>query len=227
MQKNIFIIVSCVVLVIAAIVGTVFLIETDDLEPETAAIEIQGTWRVYQKGNNNPGYSYFVFDDSKVVNYRDGSLTPAFESEYSLNGMLLGITNLAQDFSVEKKTDSILLLYNQTSEYLIVKVKDNEHTSIPSFSQSDFLGKYSVSLHGNNIFGEEYIEFSGMKFINTRNGSEYVNTTFTVSNNKLSIITAGGAMEFDIVYNDGDVIRFVENGSDGHYLGWELVRIGE
>ena len=64
MQKNIFIIVSCVVLVIAAIVGTVFLIKTDDLEPETAAIEIQGTWRVYQKGNNNPGYSYFIFDDS-------------------------------------------------------------------------------------------------------------------------------------------------------------------
>lgn len=225
MQKNVFIIISCAVLIVAAIVGTVFLIRTQDLEPETAAIEIEGTWRVYQKGSDKPGYSYFVFDENKVTNYRDGSTTAAFESEYTLEGVLITITNLSQDFSIEKKTDDVLLLYNQATEYLIVRVKDNEHTALPTFSQSDFLGKYSVKLHGNTVYGEEFIEFSGINFLCTRNGAQYLNTTFTVADNKLSLVTGGGAMELDVVYNDGNTIRFVEKGADGNYLAWELVAV--
>ncbi len=227
MQKKIFIIVSCVVLIAAAIVGGVFLIKTKDLQPETNSIAIEGTWHVYQKGQADFGQSYFVFADGKVTNYRDGSTTPSFESEYTLSGLLITIAKLEQDFSIEKKTDNVLLLYNQETEYLIVRAATNAHQSRQNYDMSDFSGKYSVSLHANNVFGEEIIDFNGSNFVCTRNGEEYLKTTFSVNNGILSLVTPNGAMELKICFNDVNSIRFVEKNAQGEYLAWELVLIEE
>ena len=227
MQKRIFIIVSCAVLLIALIVGAVFLIKTRNLTPESKEIDVSGTWRVYEKGLDNPGESYFVFADGTVRNFRDHSATASFESAYSIVGSIITIDKLGQDFSIERKTDGVLLLYNKEKEYLIVKTADNSHLSTESYSRSDFYGKYRVNLHANNVFGEEVITFDGDKFICVRNGQEFLNTTFSVNDGRLSLVTANGTMDLQICYNDVDTIRLVEKNSAGEYLAWELVLIEE
>lgn len=226
-QKSIFIIISCIVLLAAAIVGAIFLFNTKGLEPETDDIVVEGTWRVYQKGQADPGLNYFVFTDTKISNYRNGSTTPAFESEYTVNGTLMTIVAQATDYSIERKTENVLLLYNQDTEYLIVKSYSDDHLNQPNYNMADFTGNYSVNLHANNVFGEEYINFDGSNFICTRNGEEYLKTTFSVNNNTLSLVTGNGSMDLQICYNDGKVIRLVEKNAAGEFLAWELVAVEE
>ncbi len=226
MAKKIFIIAAVAVLIIAAVICTIFLIKTKDLEPEEKGISLEGTWRIFKTGNSEQGVEYFVFDGSSVKNYREGMAEPAFESAYSMNGIVVTVDKLSEDFSVEKKTDNVMLLYNQENEYLLVRARAENVTAAPTYTRSDFVGTYNVLLHANGVFGEEVITFDADQFVCTRNGETFLATTFTVENNVLKLVTPKGAMELKICYNDGDVIRLVETGTDERgriaYLAWEI-----
>lgn len=222
MQKKLFIIISVALILIAAIVCTVFLIRTADLEPESKSIELEGEWRVFRKGSSDPGQEYFVFSDTKVTDYRDGNPTPALESEYTLEGNNINISALSQNYTIEKKTNSVMLLYNESSEFMIVKTTDGAHTANVSYSQADVQGEFNVLLHGNSIFGEELIEFNGDKFLCLRNNETILDTTYTINDNVISVVTPNGTLNFVICYAGDDGIRFAELASDGSFLAWEL-----
>lgn len=227
MEKKLFIIISCTVLILATILCTVFLLNTRDLEPTTDEIVFNGTWRVFKDGNADGGLEYFVFTESQVMDYRNGSITPTINSKYTIDGKIITIESISQKFSIESKTENVRLLYNQDVTYLLVKCSDNDYLSQPVFTQADLVGKYDVILHGNNVFGEESITFDGDRFICTRSGQEYLNTTFAVNNNTLSLITANGVLNFHICYNQNGQIRLTEIAQNGSYLAWELVAIKE
>ena len=220
MSKKVFIILSIVVLVAAAIACTVFLITTADLEPESRALSFDGCWRVFADGKADQGVEHFVFTDTQVKDYRDGTAKPYFESEYTVAGNVITIKQLGQDFSVEQKTDSIRLLYNQNSTYLIVKVADDAYTNTKTFTAADLAGDYTVALHGNNVAGNETISFTNDRFVCNRDGAVYLDTTFAVDNNVLTV----GPMRFYVCYADGNELRFVEIADGASYLGWSLVK---
>ncbi len=227
MAKKIFIIVSAVVLTVAAIVCAIFLIKSQGIEPDMGEINIEGTWRIFKTGNADQGVEYFVIGSENIAKYDGSSTEPAFSSKYTKNGNMITVDLLGEDFSIEKKTDSVLLLYNSNSEYLLVCARDSERTAPVTYSRADFVGNYDVILHANGVYGEEVITFDGDKFICARDGAVYLSSTFTVENNKLSIITSGGAMVLDICYTDGNLVRLVERGTDERgrvtYLAWEIV----
>ncbi|MBO5702002.1 MAG: hypothetical protein J6S71_06150 [Clostridia bacterium] len=227
MQKKVLIIIGVAVLLIAAIACSVFLISTADLEPESKGIEVEGTWRVLRKGSADPGSEYFVFDAAGVKDYRNGDPTPALESEYTLEGNIISIATLGQNYTIEKKSANVLLLYNESAEFLIIRCAANSQTATNSYSQADLNGKYKVELHANSIFGEEFIEFNGDKFVCVRNGETYLDTTYTINNNVISIVTPNGKTDFVICHLEGEEVRFAEISSDGSYLAWELVKVEE
>ena len=218
MSKKVFIVLSVVLLSIAAIACTVFLIATQDLEPESRELTFDGSWRVFADGNADQQAEYFVFKDGQVKDYRQSD-TPYFESNYTVSGSIIHIDKLQQDFSVEQKTDNVRLLYNQTSTYLIVKCSDGEPATAPVFTAAELQGNYTVNLHGNNVAGNETISFDGDRFICRRNGETYLDTTFTVENNVLMI----GTMKLHIC-SVGDTLLVVEAAADAKYLGWEMTK---
>ena len=227
MAKKIFIIVSAVVLTVAAIVCAIFLIKSQGIEPDMGEISLEGTWRIFKTGNESQGVEYFVFDSETVAKYDGSNTEPAFSSDYIKNGNMITVALLGEDFSIEKKTDTVLLLYNSNSEYLLVAAKDSERTAPVTYSRADFVGNYDVLLHANGVYGEEVITFDGDKFICARDGATYLSSTFSVENNRLNIITSGGELVFDICYVDGNVMRFAEHSTDERgraaYLAWEIV----
>ena len=78
MAKKIFIIVSAVVLTVAAIVCAIFLIKSQGIEPDMGEISLEGTWRIFKTGNESQGVEYFVFDSETVAKYDGSNTEPAF-----------------------------------------------------------------------------------------------------------------------------------------------------
>ncbi len=168
-----------------------------------------------------------MFTETMVNDYRNGNPALALESGYTLEGTTIAIEALAQNFTIERKTPNVLLLYNDVSEFLIVKVAQDAHTANISYSQADINGKYEVVLHANSIYGDEVLEFKGDKFICTRNGELYMETTYTVNNNTVSLVTPNGTLDLIICYAADDGIRLAEYSSDGSYLAWEIKPLDE
>ena len=221
MSKKIFIVASSALLVIAAIVCAVFLLNTRDLEPDDGEISFVGTWRVFAKGNADQPIEYFVFSETDVKDYRNNSTTHTFESPYTVSGTTITITNLAQDFTIESKTETTRLLYNSNVEYLIVKCDDNAHTANKVYNQSDLQGEYDVVLHANGLLANEKVIFNGDNFTCLREGNLFLEATYSLTNNVLAV----GPLKFYVCKASDGIIRLTQIAENAEYFSWEMTLV--
>lgn len=220
MKKKIFICCSVAILVVAAILCTIFLLKTKNLEATENRIDFIGTWRVFKEGEVGQVAEYYVIDEENVRDYYADSDSPRVSSKYTYEGDILTLNDLNISLKITIKSNNILQLFNQSGTYHMAKVKDKEYNEPSIYSVADFNGTYDVNLHADAKASDEYMIFENDSFSFYRNGELFLSSSFNVKDNILSI----SKLNFYICDNTGDKIVLSEITSDLKYYIWELVR---
>lgn len=225
-KKSIMIIVvsALVCITIAALLIFVFSGESND---NVKTIELNGTWKVVAHfTNETPQLSeneYVTFTDDRAVARKDGATIA--DSAYTLTGgRKLELSDISRQYTLERRTDNYIRLYETESTYMDLVRYPNDDLSVSPIDKSKLYYKWKVAYRNTaELIVNEIIAFAEDKIEDYRNNSvdpvAVSNYTWSQSD---CIFAETWKVEYRLILFSDDVIFFVETQSG---FVWELNRI--
>lgn len=220
MKKHLWLIIGAVVAVAAIVVSLIFVLTPNENEPEVVIPDLSGDWTaVATYVGDVPTYTdgqYAAFKDGVAYFYKDGQLTtPYAESAYTINeAFQLALPDIGREYKVDKKTDNVVRLYQDTNTYMLLV------RSVSLLTQTQSQGKWQVKMKGEQMHNGESLVFNGSKLEYYKAGSATPAATadYVVENGVLKAAALG--MEMRCYPVGPDTIVLVEKNG----IVWELVR---
>lgn len=222
MKNKIYIAIGSIIIVLAIVAASIFLISTKDVKPATTNFVLEGTWKLFNYNTAMVDEQYFVFDNGTVVGYKNGNSTPSITSKFEYSTGILKLTDLGIEYKVDKVTDNYLALYDSNiTEYALVRSTGNG-IAHQDFDWALLINTWDVVLHGKDFVGSEQMIFeeSSVKVYRDGNTTPYLDSAYTIKENNMLTVDSIG-LELNLCYLDSDTVIFVETHSGYAY---ELTR---
>ena len=122
MKNKIWVIIGAVIIVLAVVAASIFLISTKDVKPAATNFELEGTWKLFNYNTAMTDEQYLVFSDGIVNGYKNGNSTPSITSKFEYSTGVLKLTDLGVEYKVDEVTGNYLALYDaNVTEYALVR----------------------------------------------------------------------------------------------------------
>lgn len=220
MKKKILVV--CGGLLIVAVLATVicFIILGDKNEANNDnALDITGTWCVYQYGEKMIDNEQMVFDGETVKDYRDGNADEYMSSSYIFEDSTLKCPDVDLEFTVRIISENnIVLIEPNTMEWKLVRAA-NINEQIKQVTEKDLVGEYILlSVAGEKKENETMI-FDESSFTDYRNGEQFLVCDYELTSaNRL--VAADINKDYHVyIYNN---FLLLVDISEGHV--WELLK---
>lgn len=220
------IIIAFSVFVAVAIVALVTFVFSDNPIDEVKILDLNGTWKVAAYFSNGTPMlcenEFMTFDENRASAYRDG-LTIA-TSKYTLTGGTnLELSDLSRKYTVERRTDNYIRLYESKNVYMeLIRYPNGELNEAP-VDTSKLYDRWNVAYRNtDNPVADEVIAFSENIIEDYRDGStEPIAVSHYSWPAEGCLFADKWGIEFELIQPSNDIIFFVETHSG---LIWELHR---
>lgn len=217
----------CGVVVIVAIVSMLIFVMTGKNDTIAKTINVEGTWKVAVYVNNNSvsivDNEYMVFDADTVRDFRDNTTVPFVTSAYTIDSnLLMELLDISRKYSIEKKTDNYIRLYESQDTYLELIKYQNSDMSMISVEDNILEGRWNIEYRNtSNVYAGDYMTFENGNVSQYKAGdSKPVATSdFSVRNGHL--IVEGWGKDMVIYPVSDDSIMMVELTTDNGFI-WEF-----
>ena len=223
-KKAIIIVASAFVAVaVAALVIFVLLGNPKDAVKE---ISLEGNWKIAAYFSNGtptlPAKEYIAFTSTEATAYKDGAVIAT--SPYTFeNGTALNLPNMSRSYTVERRTDNYIRLYQSPTVYLeLIRYPDNEFGDNTA-DKTKLPGKWNVVFrNADNPAASEVIEFTENELKDYQNGASEPSIATPYFWSADDCLTAEKMnIEFRLIQLSESKIFFIETKSG---LIWELER---
>lgn len=222
MKNKLYILIGSIIIVLAIVAASIFLISTKDVEPAATDFELDGTWKLFNYGVPMTDEQYLVFNDGTVNGYKNGNDTPSITSKFEYSTGSLKLTDLGIEYKADQITDNYLALYDSNlTEYALVR-STGDGINYQNFDWNLLVGTWDVILHGKDFAGSEQMIFDGTTVKDFRDGNTtpYLDSSYTIEDNGMLVINGIG-LELNLCYLDSDLAILVETHTGYAY---ELVK---
>ena len=226
MKKKSVIIIAVSAFVLVAIAMLLIFVFSGNSMDDMKAIELNGTWKVAAYFSNGsptlPENEYMIFNDDTATAYRDGATIAT--STYSLTGgTILELSDISRQYTIERRTDNYIRLYESSSVYMELIRYPKEDLSSSSVDKSKLYDSWKVSYRNTDTpITDETLVFTENEIKDYRNGSDdpaaVSSYTWTKSD---CLLAEKWGIEFQLVQLSDNTILFIETKSG---LIWELNR---
>lgn len=218
MKKHLWLIIGAVVAVAAIVVSLVFVLTPGENEPEVVIPDLSGNWTaVATYVGDVPTFTdgqYAAFKDGVACFYKDGNLDTAYaQSAYTINeAFRMDLPDIGREYKVDKKTDSVVRLYQDTDTYMLLVRSTSPATAVD--------GKWQVVMKGDQMNGGESLSFDGGKLSYYKAGASTPAATadYVIENGVLTAAALGMEMR---CYPVGTTTFVMVEGNG---IVWELER---
>jgi len=211
MKNKLYIIIGSVIIVLAIVAASIFMLSTKDVKPAATSFEIEGTWKLFNYDVPMTDEQYLVFNDGTVNGYKNGNNTPSITSKYDYSTGTLKLTDLGIEYKADIITDNYLALYDTAlTEYVLVR-SVGDGINPQDFDWDLLVGTWDVILHGKDFAGTEQMIFDGAVVKDYRDGNTtpYLDSTYTIKDNNTLLIDGIG-LELNLCYLDSELAILVE-----------------
>lgn len=211
MKNKLYIIIGSVVIVLAIVAASIFMLSTKDVKPASTNFEIEGTWKLFNYDVPMTDEQYLIFNDGTVNGYKNGNNTPSITSKYEYSTGTLKLTDLGIEYKADIITDNYLALYDTAlTEYVLVR-SVGDGINPQDFDWDLLIGTWDVILHGKDFAGTEQMIFDGtvVKDYRDGNATPYLDSTYTIKDNNTLLIDGIG-LELNLCYLDSELAILVE-----------------
>ena len=222
MKNKIWVIIGAVIIVLAVVAASIFLISTKDVKPAATNFELEGTWKLFNYNTAMTDEQYLVFSDGIVNGYKNGNSTPSITSKFEYSTGVLKLTDLGVEYKVDEVTGNYLALYDaNVTEYALVR-STGDGIAYQNFDWNLLIGTWDVVLHGKDFVGSEQMVFDEASVNVYRDGNTdpYLASAYTIQNSNMLEVSSIG-LTLNLCYLDSDLAILVETHTGYAY---ELVR---
>lgn len=222
MKNKIWVMIGTVVIVLAIVAASIFLMLTKDVKPAATNFELEGTWKLFNYDTVMTDEQYLVFADGVVNGYKNGNSTPSITSTFEYSTGALKLTDLGIEYKVDEVTDNYLALYDaNVTEYALVR-STGDGIANQNFEWNLLIGTWDVVLHGKDFVGSEQMVFdeSSVKVYRDGNTDPYLDSAYTIKETNMFEVSSIG-LTLNLCYLDSDLAILVETHTGYAY---ELVR---
>lgn len=227
MKKKV-VVIACGVVIVAAIAAMLIFAFGGKNDVPAVTVNMEGTWKVVSYINNGNATivdsEYMVFTADSVRDYRDGEAEPFVTSKYTIDkNLLLQLTDISRKYTVEKRTENHIRLYESNEIYMELIRYQNADMSELDVDTNILNGKWNVVYRNTaTVYAGEYLLFeNGMISRYSAGASESVATSnFTWENGNHLICEAWGK-DMVLYPISKDTVILVEINTDVGYV-WEL-----
>ena len=222
MKNKIWVIIGAVIIVLAVVAASIFLISTKDVKPAATNFELEGTWKLFNYNTAMTDEQYLVFSDGIVNGYKNGNSTPSITSKFEYSTGVLKLTDLGVEYKVDEVTGNYLALYDaNVTEYALVR-STGDGIAYQNFDWNLLIGTWDVVLHGKDFVGSEQMVFDEASVNVYRDGNTdpYLASAYTIQNSNMLEVNGIG-LTLNLCYLDSDLALLVETHTGYAY---ELVR---
>ena len=222
MKNKIWVIIGAVIIVLAVVAASIFLISTKDVKPAATNFELEGTWKLFNYNTAMTDEQYLVFSDGIVNGYKNGNSTPSITSKFEYSTGVLKLTDLGVEYKVDEVTGNYLALYDaNVTEYALVR-STGDGIAYQNFDWNLLIGTWDVVLHGKDFVGSEQMVFDEASVNVYRDGNTdpYLASAYTIQNSNMLEVNGIG-LTLNLCYLDSDLAILVETHTGYAY---ELVR---
>ena len=227
MKKKSIIIIASSVFVFVAIAALLFFVLSGNPNDDMKTIELNGTWKVASYFSNGsptlPENEYMIFTDDVAIAHRNGVAIAT--STYSLtNGTSLELSDIARQYTVERRTDNYIRLYESTNVYMELVRYPNDDLSVPSIDTEKLYDRWNVAYRNTDTpIANEILAFTENEIADYRGGSaEPVAVSSYIWTKTDCLFAEKWGIEFQMIQFSDNVVFFVETQSG---LVWELNRV--
>lgn len=222
MKKRVLWITGGCLVVVAAIVLIIFAFGGKE-EPAPVTLQLDGTWKVAVYNNGSATIvdnEYMVFDSETAKDYRDNEVYVS--SKYTIEGSELQLNDVSKKYTIEKKTDNYIRLYEDKSTYMeLIRYQNSDMSPIP-VTESLLDGKWNIIYRNTDKpYAGSYLTFENGTVGQYQSGSDNpaATSSYKITDNHLEVDGWGKEMAI-YPLNDNTVI-FVELSTDTGFI-WEL-----
>lgn len=222
MKNKIWVMVGSVIIVLAIVAASIFLMSTKDVKPAATNFELVGTWKLFNYNTAMTDEQYLVFADGVVNGYKNGNSTPSITSAFTYSTGVLKLTDLGIEYKVDEITENYLALYDaNVTEYALVR-STGDGIAKQNFDWDLLIGTWDVVLHGKDFVGSEQMVFekSSVKVYRDGNTAPYLDSAYALKESNMLEVSSIG-LTLNLCYLDSDRAVLVETHTGYAY---ELVR---
>lgn len=207
------------IFIIAVMVAVIcFIITGGSGSNPTSTVKLDGTWHVYQYGENKIDNEYMVFNNGSISDYRDGNEDPYITSSYTYENGKLIMPEISKEFTVRVVSDNnIILVEPDTREWKMIKVSDGDR-DYKALTPADLVGEYDVVMVAGEKRTNEVMTFTDSNLTDTRDGAKYISCNYEIVSGHL--LKAPDISKEFYIYKNGSVLMLIEK--DEGYV-WELI----
>lgn len=218
-MKNKFSIIAGILMIVIVLTVTIGFVSCGPKSDNQVDISLDGTWLVYQRGEDISRTEYLVFKGDTVSDYRDGSAEAFATSSYTLKGNTLSVPDLELTFTVEIISKNNIILTEPNTRVWRLLLVGNTDYNVEAVTSENIVGEYDVVVVGTQPRTNETISFTQTQFSFVQNGTETMSSKYELTNDHmLSLLDMNRQYA---VYMNGDNLLFI--GLDDNGV-WELVR---
>lgn len=184
----------------------------------TNSIELNGSWLVYQYGENKIDDEFLVFEGNTVKDYRNSEVFAT--STFTYSNDKLDMPDISKEFAVSVKSDNfIVLIQPDTVEWKLARVS-NEASSIAGLTAEELVGEYDVVMVAGEKRTGETMTFTPDSFSDVRDGNAYLSCKYYLDNNG-HLLHASEIQKDFFVYVNGKNLILID--CTDRYV-WELIK---
>lgn len=218
MKKKAFVIVGAVV-IIAVLGAVLFFVLHRQEKQHVETVSLNGTWLIFQHGNELPREEFMVFTDTNVSYYRNGDSNPAASSAYSIKDGKLSTPDINKNFSIRIISENNIELTESNMtvwRLLLVGDPDVDKSKIIPASVD---GVYDVKVVGEEPRHDEKMTFSDSHLSFVQGGKETISSDYFITDNGILHLTTINRDYY--VYVNGNNLLFIGVVDNGV---WELYK---
>lgn len=227
MKKNVWWIISGVVVIIAVVLLAIFAFG-GKREMAKQHVSIEGTWKVVVFVENETANiidnEYMVFDKATAKDYRDNNSEPFVSSKYVIDDTNLILADISKTYSIDSKTDNYIRLYESKTKYMDLIRYQNADMAKIQLEPDTILGNWNIIFRNTDkIYAGDYMSFDRDKISQFKAGvsDAVASADYKIIDNHL--IVDGWNKEMVLYPLSDDVLIMVElTQYQGHV--WELQR---
>lgn len=209
--------VIAIILVIGAAIW--FILSGEEPADTASEIQLDGTWLVYQCGEDMSRTEYMVFSGQTVSDYRNGEAEPFASGTYTFDGSTLEVADMDLTFSVQVISENNIVLTEPNSRVWRLLLVGGTDGVIAPVTAEAIVGEYDVTVVGTEKRTNETITFENNSFSLVQNGAQSAASRYEMTDaHTLSLPDI--SREY-YVYTNGNKLLLIGRADNGV---WELVR---